>query len=264
MKIVWKLTGDFLDLEPVRQDLAEYWVDALDQDNQNDFRLVSSNFDPSWLTDLQQHIAIVHDQLINKFRIDSFEPFVQADLLDQDILNSLHRAWVGVLESHAMVPTLLGNIDPINLVHWNQINKKLHHIEEHIGCIYHSPSPSWEVNNTFGPDILNFNQSQIRIRFSQKGRSTFNKWLNRDFNMHDIDTNDFLQIGGQVRISLDQELLQDPPKNYVAFCQQNRMPVIGNSLNLANFRQGESRLTQIRHVFTRNIMHENNTALFEF
>jgi len=264
MKIIWKSTGDFLILDPVCQDLAEYWINALNQANKNDFHLISTMFDQSWLIDLQQHIEIINQLLSTKLKIGSLEHFVTADLLDQDVLNRLHRTWIGLLESHPMIMTLLKKINPENQFHWNQINKKLHYIEEHITCVYHSSTPFWEVANPFGDKILNFNRSQINIQFSQKGRSTFNKWFNRDFNINDTDTNDFLQIGGEVRISLAREIIQDPPKNYVTFCQENNIAVTGDMLNLANFVNCESRLTEIRHILTRNIMHENNTALFEF
>ena len=263
MKIIWKSTGDFLVLDPVCQELSEYWINALNLDNTNNFHLSFTNFNQSWLIELQQHIEIINQLLSTKLKINSFEQFITADLLDQTVLNCLHRTWIGLLESYPMIMLFFKKINPKNDFHWNQINKKLHYIEEHITCGYHTLTPFWEVANPFGIEILNFNQSQINIQFSQKGRSTFNKWLNRDFNINDTDTNNFLQIGGEVRISLAREIIQDPPKNYVAFCQENNLPIVGNTLNLANIANSESCLTQIRHVLTRNIMHENNTALFE-
>ena len=263
MKIIWKQTGDFLILDPVSQELAEYWINALDQNNNNNFYLSSTEFKQTWLIDLQQHIETINQVLSTRLKIDSFKNFITADLLDQKVLNLLHRTWVGVLESYPMISTLLKKIDSKNEWHWNQINKKLHYIEKDIKCVYHPSSTFWEVDNPFGTKILNFNRSQFRIEFSQKGRSTFNKWLNRDFNINDTDTNDFLQIGGEITVNLGQELIQGPPKNYVAFCQENNMPVIGDVLNLANFTNCEFELTKIRHVVTRNIAHENNTASFE-
>jgi hypothetical protein len=263
MKIIWQQTGDFLILNSLNQELTDYWINALNQDNKNNFHLASTDFKQSWLIDLQQHIKTIDQLLSTRLKINSFNHFVTADLLDQDVLNRLHRTWIGVLESHPKMSTLLKNIDPKNEFHWNQINKKLHYIEKDIKCVYHSLSPFWEVNNPFGTNILNFNRSQVRIQFSQKGRSTFNKWVNQDFNIDDTDTNDFLQIGGEVIINLGQEIIQDPPKNYIAFCQENNIPVVGDTLNLANFANGATDLTKIRHIFTRNIAYENNTALFE-
>jgi hypothetical protein len=264
MKIIWNSTGDFLNLDPINQELAKYWINALNHDNNNNFHLVSAEFDSSWLSDLHQHLTIINQHLINKLKNNSFECFITADLLDQQILNQLHRTWVGLLEKHPMIPTLLKKIDPESELHWNQINKKLHYIEKYITCSYKTFANFWEVDNIFGPQILNFNRAQISIKFSQKGRSTFNKWVNRDFNINDTDTNNYFQIGNEISINLDREIIQLPPTNYVNFCRENNIEVVGENLNLANFNNCESKLTEIRHILIRNILHENNTALFEF
>jgi hypothetical protein len=264
MKIIWNSTGDFLNLDPINQELAEYWIKALNHDNKNNFHLISTKFNPNWLHDLHQHLTIIHQHLKNKLKNNSFEYFITADLLDQQILNRLHRTWIDILEKYPMVPSLLKKIDPESEFHWNQINKKLHYIEKDIACSYEPITNFWEVDNIFGPQILNFNRAQISINFSQKGRSTFNKWLNRDFNINDTDTNNYFQIGAKISINLDREIIQDAPTNYVKFCQENNFSVVGNNLNLANFTNRESDLTELRHVLTRNILHENNTALFEF
>lgn len=264
MKIVWKSTGDFLNLDPINQELAEYWINALNHDNENNFHLLSTKFNSTWLADLHQHINVIHQHLVSKLKNNSLESFLNADLLDQKILNRLHRTWISILEKYPAMPVLLKKIDPSNETHWNQINKKLHFIEKNISCSLTPQSTYWEVNNIFGPKILNFNQSQIKINFSQKGRSTFNKWLNRDFNIIDTDTNNYGQIGAEVQINVGREIIQPPPTNYINYCQENNLEVIGENLNLANFSDCELQLTNIRHVLVRNIVHEDNTALFEF
>jgi hypothetical protein len=264
MKIIWNSTGDFLNLDPTHQELAEYWINALNHDNKNNFHLSSTKFNPAWLSDLRQHLTIINQHLTTKLKNNSFECFINADLLDQQTLNQLHRTWVGVLENYPMVPALLKKIDPDSALHWDQINKKLHYIEKEIICSYHSFANFWEVDNIFGPQILNFNRAHIRLKFSQKGRSTFNKWLNQDFNINDTDTNNYFQIGAEVNINLNREIIQLPPTNYVDFCQETNIEVVGANLNLANFNNYELKLTEIRHILIRNILHENNTALFEF
>ena len=264
MKIIWNSTGDFLNLDPINQELAEYWINALNRDNKNNFHLISTEFDPTWLPNLQEHLTIINQHLTNKLKNNSFEYFVDADLLDQQVLNRLHRTWVGTLEKYPMIPMLLKKLDTKNEFHWNQINKKLHYIEKDITCYYKPFTNFWEVDNIFGSQILNFNRAQISINFSQKGRSTFNKWRNRDFNIDDTDTNNYFQIGAEININLNREIIQIPPTNYVEFCQKNNIEVVGENLNLANFTDCESQLTKMRHILIRNILHENNTALFEF
>jgi hypothetical protein len=158
---------------------------------------------------------------------------------------------------------LLNKLNAINIVHWNQINKKLHYIEKGFVCHYQPKQQFWEIDNPFGTQLLNFNRCHIQVGFSQKGRSTYNKWINQDYNIDDTDTNDFEQIGNNIEINLQRTLLQDPPVNYVEFCNSNQIPAVGACLNLANFSDYETQLATIRHVVARNIAHENNTTSFE-
>lgn len=264
MKITWTQTGDSLNLDPVNQELAEYWLSALNHDDQNNFHLSAKKFDPEYKTELEKHIQTINQLLIDKFKLFDFESYVSADLFDQTVLNNLHRTWIKVHEKYPTLPNLLSKMDMANIVHWNQINKKLHALEESFSCVYQTKQNFWEVDNPFGNRLLNFNQCHVQISFSQKGRSTYNKWINLDHNINDTDTNDFEQIGGEVAINLKREILQDPPVNYVEFCQANKYPVIGAYLNLANFSEYDTQLTRIRHVLAKNISYENNTALFEF
>lgn len=263
MKIIWTLTGDSLRLDPVNQELAEYWISALRQDGQNNFHLKATEFNPSLSVDLEQHIQIINQLLVDKFKIRAFESFVAADLFDQQVLNQLHRTWIKTHEQYPTLPILLEKLNADNLVHWNQINKKLHYIERSFVLHYQAEHKFWEVDNPFGIQLLNFNRCHIQVSFSQKGRSTYNKWNNQDYNINDTDTNDFEQIGNEIEINLHRTLLQDPPANYVEFCNKNGIPAVGAYLNLANFSDYEQQLTNIRHVVARNIAHENNTTSFE-
>jgi hypothetical protein len=263
MKIIWTQSGDSLSLTPVNQALAEYWILALNQYKQNNFHLNSTKFDTQCTTDLRQHIQEIHESLLDKFKISVFESYVSADLFDQSVINELHRTWIKVHEKYPSLPTLLEKINASNLMHWNQINKKLHALEESFVYSYQTPQPFWEVDNPFDHQLLNFNRCHIQISFSQKGRSTYNKWFNQDHVINDTDTNNFEQIGGEIEINLRREIIQDPPVNYVEFCNANKYPVVGAYLNLANFSDYDEKLTDIRHVLSRNIEHENNTASFE-
>lgn len=264
MRIVWTRTGDSLNLTPINQELAEYWISALNQDKQNNFHLNSTSFDTQNSTNLRRHIQEIHLLLLDKFKISSFESYVSADLFDQDVINKLHRTWIKLHEKYPLLPNLLEKINTTSLMHWNQINKKLHAVEENFACSYQTSKPFWEVVNPFGTQLLNFNRCHIQINFSQRGRSTYNKWINQDCNIIDTDTNDFEQIGGEITINLKREIIQDPPTNYVEFCNTNKYPVVGAHLNLANFSNYNAQLTDLRHVLARNIEYENNTASFEF
>jgi hypothetical protein len=263
MKIIWNLSGDLLNLDPINQELAEYWISELERVNQNNFYLLETEFNQSWASELREHIQIIHQLLLNKFKINKFESFIDADFFDQAILNQLHCTWIKTHEEYPTLSILLNKLGTSNIFHWNQINKKLHYIEHGFVCSYRPPDKFWEINNPFGDQLLNFNRCHVQISFSQKGRSTYNKWLNQDYNINDIDTNNFAQIGNEIEINLHRSLIQSPPTNYVDFCHASGFPVVGAYLNLANFSNYETQLANIRHVVARNIADENNTASFK-
>ena len=261
MKLVWNRTGDSLDLDPTNQEFAAYWIDCLDQCNINAFKLQHSAFDSQWLAELEIHLRTIDRFLQTKLGIDALAKFYHQDLLDQQVLNAIHRNWIDLIQTHPRLVQLLSKNQNL-FDHWNQINKKVHAIEENFVSKYLAKK-YWEVPNPFGSDILNFNLGQIKIIFSQEGRSTFNKWKLFDYNLTDNDTNDFLCVGSEITISLHTPLSYEPPKEYLRFCKANNIDPVGDYLNLANFSNFENDLTRLRHVFVKNINCENNTVSFQ-
>jgi hypothetical protein len=260
MKLIWNLSGDCLDIDPINYKLVQYWIDCLDRDNCNAFHLKKNYFDLDWPTALNEHICTIDDFLISKLKIDRLSVFRNQDTTDQTVLNNIHKTWIEIIYNYPKLVSLIAH-DTILYHHWNQINKKVHAIEEGFKSIYISKK-YWETPNIFGLDILSFNFCQLQIMFSQEGRGTFNKWNMFDYNIDDRDTNNFVSIGSEVLINLGRPCSYFPPKEYVDFCTSRGIPVIGKTLNLANFSKFESNLRDIRHVYLRNIARENNTASF--
>jgi hypothetical protein len=260
MKLVWNSTGDWLDIDPINYKLVQYWINSLDRDNCNVFHLEKNYFDLNWPSSLNEHICAIDDFLTNKLNIDRLSVVRNQDTIDQHVLNDIHRVWIRIICDYPKLVSLISHNETL-YHHWNQINKKVHAIEEGFKSVYIAEQ-YWETPNIFGPDILNFDFCQIQVIFSQEGRSTFNKWNMFDYNIDDRDTNNFLNIGSEVSITLNRSCSYSPPKEYVDFCNSQGIPVIGRTLNLANFSKFESDLCNIRHVYLRNIAHENNTASF--
>lgn len=263
MKLVWETTGDWLEITPTNHHLAAYWVDCLDQAKINKFHLLKNSFDPQWVPDLKDHVTIVNDFLVNKLRISDLESFLNKDFLNQSVLNDLHRVWVNLIKSYPKLVTLISKNSENLKFNWDQINKKIHCIEDGFNCLYLAKQ-HWETSNIFGNEILNFDRHQIQILFSQEGRSSFNKWMHFDNDMTDSDTNDFYNMGSEISISLIRPLKVAPPENYVEYCQKQNIPVVGSNLNLGDFSNFETKSNEIRHVFLRNLFSENNTALFRY
>lgn len=261
MQIVWEKTGDWLDITPTNPEFALYWVTELSRNGVNKFDLLENDFQAEWIPLLNTHVLEVNRFLVDKCKITALQRFEHANFVDQVVLNDLHRTWIGLIVAYPKLVTLLKKHSDTLYTHWNQINKKIHAIELHFNCVYRALQ-YWEAPNIFGTEILNFNQCQIRLMFSQEGRSSYNKWLNFDDNSIDIDTNDYLQVGSEVCISLDRPLYCSAPENFVDYCNKKSIPVVGKNLNIGNFTNYESKLTELRQVYLRNTTIENNTALF--
>ena len=262
MKIVWNSTGDCLELEPTNHEFAAYWIASLDQSQSNEFNLKHSYFDPNWPSALNTHILTIDNWLCSKLKITELSAFRDQDVLDQSVLNALHRTWISIIHDHPKLVTLLSHNKEL-CFHWDQINKKIHAIEDGFKSLY-TTKQYWETPNIFGTSVLDFNVCHVKIMFSQKGRSTFNKWRMLDYNLLDRDTNDYVDVGAEVTINLTKQRTYSPPQEYVEFCKLHGVPVVGDTLNLANFCDYETKLTEIRNVYLRNIVHENNTASFKF
>lgn len=253
MKLIWSNSGDELVLTPCDSALAEYWVSSLG--DQNNFEITYSKLIDTTEDKLREHIVNVHNTLSSKFNLHVLEEFVESNLFDQVTLNRLHSTWIKLLVEHKSLANTLNKISKDLYNDWNQINKKLHLIEDSFEFQYQSEK-YWQVENIFGTDILNFNRCHIQIAFSQQGRTTFNKWLHNDFNINDVDTNNYKQMGNELNINLGQPLYQLPPSNYVEFCNTNNIPVVGEYLNLANI---STDLTTARRLFSKN---QSNTLFF--
>lgn len=260
MKMFWSKSGDWLALQPVNLDLAMFWINELNKSKLNCFQINNSRFDISALHELTQHLLVVDEFLTHKLKLTNLTKYIGQDYFDQEILNNIHRDWIALLQTF---PTI-GNLMQLHKVwqDWNQINKKIHQIEESFSFSIIAKQ-YWEVDNPFGTQVLSFDHAQVEFVFSQKGRTTYNKWANFDNQHNTSDTNNFLQIGNELTVNLRRPITMSPPGNFVSYCERQKIPVVGNRLPLANFCNYEQQLTTQRHVIAKNLLIENNCISFE-
>ena len=101
---------------------------------------------------------------------------------------------------------------------------------------------------------------QVELHYQNLGRSNYEKWQNYDTNIIDTDTNNFTDIGGMVNFNIGHPVVNHPPLNYVEYCQQQNINPYGNKLPIGNFKIS---ITELRHIFYKNVNIENNTITFE-
>ena len=248
MKLVFENSGDCLEIE--QKSVYEYFVQSLNEHKCNSFYCSSDTFDyiQQCSIELANNIKLVDNFLSSKLRIKTFTDFVGCNLQNQNNLNTIHELWVKLQVEHAGICNLM---DKINLLDdFRAINNNVHKLESCWKFVYKNYDKHiWTVENTFGSEILDFNKNQISVVFHNLGRSSYNKWQIDDNNVHDIDTNDFRYLSGQLRIQLEQPQTLNAPQEYLDWCKKYKCKPIGSTLNLGNFRHD---INELRTVFSKN------------
>jgi len=261
MKLVWSITGDSIDIDVYSIELASYWLDNLNSFQKNNFKLKSTSLtDLTIVEQLNNTLKEVNSFLI-KANILDLTKFENCDFLDQNVLNRIHETWVKIHHKHPTVVKFMLSIN--RLKQWEDINIYVHEIEHPHTISYtnHSIHP-WQIPNKFGSDILTFDQYQLELHFQNLGRSTYNKWYYYDENVINSDTDNFTHIGGQVDINLTRYQKVFPPHEYISWCNKHKITAYGYRLPLGNFKDYETNLTKIRHLFFKNLADETNRIFF--
>jgi len=248
MKLIFENSGDCLKIKKLP--VSEYFVQNLNEHKSNNFYCSSDTFNhiQQYSTELANNIQSIDSFLAKKLQINTFTDFVGCNLQNQNTLNTIHELWVKLQVEYTGISKLM---DKVNLLNdFRAINDNIHKLESCWKFVYQNYDKHiWMVENTFGSDILDFNKNQISVVFHNLGRSSYNKWKNYDNNVHDIDTNDFRYLSGQLRIQLEQPQTLGAPQEYLDWCKKYKCKPIGSTLNLGNFRHD---INELRMVFSKN------------
>jgi len=260
MNLVWEKTGDCLEIDLDNTDVANYWLSELIKTNKNNFSLVKSEL-PSddILIELADCLESTN-QILQKFKLDLLMDH-RLDWLNQTNLNILHERWVKLQQTHKIVEFLnkLNNKESIKKFH--NINHFIHTIENANRVEYTNDLTStWLTKNIFGPNVTKFGSWQIELHYQNLGRSNFNKWINDDSNINDVDTNNFTHFGGLVYFNISKSYTQLPPQEYLQYCNQTGVEPFGSVLPIGNFKLD---ITSIRRLFKKNVDIENNRISFK-
>lgn len=257
MKLLWSQTGDSLEIDLINPEVIEYWFSQINRDQKNQFTCVQATFpDTQLLVDTLDAVNTVLGKIKLPPLMDS-----NLDWNNQNNLNSLHERWVKLQHTHKNIVNLLLKMPDSIVEKFYAVNMLLHQTEKKITIDYkNSPNIVWQTPNIFGPEILKFGIYQAELKYQNLGRSSYEKWKNYDNNIEDTDTNNFTHIGGLVRFNIVHPIEQNPPINYIEYCQQHNIRPYGDKLPLGNFKIS---ITELRHLFKKNVNIENNTITFE-
>lgn len=254
-KLVWTVSGDEIPLTPCNNALYEYFVNQLDVHGVNRYSCKPVDIDSS-INELEHCLHGVNSILTSKFNLTSLI-IEEPNWLDQNLINELHRRWVKLHCDYPSIEVLCEQIDSGSSDKFYRINKLLHHLESAFDSVNLTNDLKF-FPNIFDEDITTFGKTNLMIDFNNLGRTTFNKWVNFDSVVNDVDTNDFNELWTALTLNLSKPYSSTPPNEYVEWASRHNRRPSGESVGLANIIGLEDKLLEYREVVTRNSHVSNN------
>jgi hypothetical protein len=291
--MVFDKTGDEIPFDPINQELLDFYLVHLNQQNLNKFwssdpllgnKILSKIHSlkkclleiNSWLPDLiDMHFEIRDDEFY----------------LNQHVLNKMHADWVqsqswvydiqkkrvesdfsGLAEKiHDMFPNeiqtppLADILDKLGLTEdYNSLNDPhIHGLELMFNTVEFAVRPGWTkiASNPFDKTLLTNNCANLSISFNHLGRTLYNKFLNFDVDLEHNDENSFDELLGGLTLSFVPSQTIPLSAEYVNWCSQHNRVPIGKFLNIGNIPNLSEDLTRYRIIVFRNLLRNNSFSI---
>jgi len=291
-QIVFDNSGDLIDFVSVNPEVLEYYLDQLNQRNQNSFSIQNK----SWANTVDQRIEQLHMILdsVNSWFEEltdwRYDMFASEKYLDQHNLNKLHADWVrsqgqiydidtkrqqhnfsGTAERiHDMFPdserfVTIGNLlSKLNkMSEYADINQNVHALEMSFNQIrFEMSNGSWQqFPNIFDKSVLTNDIANFSLTFNHLGRTLYNKFVYFDLDLEHDDENSFDELLGCVGISLLQPQTIPLSTQYQQWCSSHGRKPFGDNLNLGNIPDLPDRLTHYRQLIYKNLKSNNNFSI---
>lgn len=295
-KIVFENSGDTILFSTDVPDLLNFYVDFLNENKANSFKVNSSVFDElnTTIKNLFDTLIDYNNSICSDFTGKIFCPDNPEYLIDQDMLNRTHSEWVHSnhikyytfdtikeMNTTGIYDDLLDTLPdddhkiPASEILYKYNAKDLHNniniLAHDIECVFNSikfqsdidMDYNWiEIKNPFTKKYTSNSLSNLSISFNHYGRTLYNKFKYKgpDINFYD-DENSFNQLLGFVTLSLLPPESIPYSKEYVEWCNKiNREPA-GDFLNLGNIENLAENSTKYRQIIHRNILHNNKFSI---
>lgn len=291
ISIIFDRTGDAITFADVNPDIAEYYVDHLNQTNSNSFKAISSavpiRAQAGNLNNLITHL----NSVVYKFNNKKFVLPQVEDCLDQSVLNRLHAEWALFLydtydirqhqtsqdietagianklfdmyPDEEPTPSIGDVLRKLNLMdYYESLNKAIHQMESLLfkPMTFDVQKPIDIVNN-FPKSRITNDQFNLRIAFVHLGRTLYNKYETFDNDLMYQDENNYEQLLSQVEVILQKPQTIELSNDYVGWCKRLGKEPSGQYLNIGRLDDIDQKLDQYRLLFYRNSLAGNNFSL---
>lgn len=271
LELVFNKSGDAIEFDDVLlPGLTEYYINYLDEHDVNEFTWVRSKSSHRHLNRelLRSNFHDINQFLNEEYGITVFNKFdIGEKYFDQDQLNEIHREWVK-----------LNSDENLSIVHnLSCKSADMYNKYQTLNAGTHLAEKGWEIllrNKMFLPpnfvmaprnvydqeQVTSFDVANLCIAYGGLGRQTYNKWECDDEVVNEIDTKNFEELYGVIRVNLGKPHTVSPPADYLEFCKRHKVAPLGTRINLANINNYKSKLIENRTVMYRNTTEDESSA----
>ena len=292
-RIVFDGTGDEIPFDPVNQEVLDFYLEQLAQQNLNNFWPRNPEVGKIILLKIQclkQCIVEINTWLYDlaDLKIDVLD---DEQYLDQNVLNKIHADWVrsqnltydiqkkrlqlnfsdiaekihDMFPDDIQTPPLGVVLDKLGLKSiYNSLNDPhVHGLESMFNCVRFSVSQKWTkiAENPFDKKLLTNDQANLSISFNHLGRTLYNKFCNFDTKLEFDDENSYDELLGYVTLSLQSSQTIPLSPEYITWCKSHNREPIGNNLNIGNIPNLLEDLKKYRKIVFRNLLANNKFSI---
>lgn len=262
-RFTWTKTGDHFDVEPIHQDLSAWFVEQCNiQSNKFCTGVYETDYNTPGIDTIIQkarHALATTNSVLNKFK---FEPLAEPNWFDQQELNSLHKAWINILQTHAGFETVLFHMNKPAYDQFHELNRLIHVIENSFRYELRTPN-TWRVSNPFPAEMFDTGVFNVSILYVDHGRNAMEKFKNFDTNPNDHELSAWRYIGASLEINLVRPYRDLKPQEFVEYCWKHNIKAQPDRLPFGNLVNCSETLALARKIMTHNHQLADNFLTIE-
>jgi hypothetical protein len=260
LRLTWTKTQDYFDIETENPDFAIWFVDQCNKFG-NRFEYIGD------VTVLQDFVTKLRDNVdqVNLFLQSINFPIqipVIENMVNQDSLNNMHKNWIKVVRHESRIDRIMYKKNKDLFDKFHNINNFVHEIEKIKKGYRCLGNPYWKVENKFKDIIPTHGAYNVFVKYTDWGKSSFDKFLNGDLTPDDTELSNWNNIGSDIGICLNPPHALDFPQDYLKYCTTHQIRIDTPTWPLGNIVDYNNNKYKVENLLYKNFQISNNN--FEF
>ena len=259
LRLTWSKTQDYFDIQIENVDFATWFVEQCDQFG-NSFECGD---DFSSIQDLVNDIKNNVEQVNCFFQSINFPMQIPAvdHLVNRDGLNAMHKNWIHILRHEPRIDRIMYKKSKDLFEKFHKINIFVHEIEKKIEFRCQDPT-RWRVENKFKHIRPSYGMYNVFLHYVDWGKSSFDKFINGDFDPNDAELSNWNNIGADIGISLAQPHHLYFSQDYLEYCASNQIETATRTWPLGNITDYSNNRHKVETLLYKNLQIPNNGFKF--